>query len=298
MMDRELIERLFRLRAEVGEGQAQGFVPTRLLSVRIFWSDHPIPRMSLSYDPGIAIIVSGRKTGFLDGTRFVYEAGCYLAVGLPVCFDCETDAAPDRPLIGLFLRTDQPMLQELAAGMADARAHPSPGPTSLGVEPLKLTPSMRDATLRLARQLADPAEARLLAPATLREIFFHALQDGHGRALLAQTRPDRPEARIAALLIRIERDGGRPPAVEEMAASVGMSPASFHRHFRAAFGASPLKYLKQRRVLRARTLLAEHGSTVSEAAHAMGYASPAQFSRDFRAHFGVPPSQLSRSGAA
>ncbi|MCR9193309.1 MAG: AraC family transcriptional regulator [Hyphomonas sp.] len=290
-------DRLARLRAELGGSGQTGFLPTRLASVRLFWSDHRLPRMPLAYDPGIAVIVSGRKIGFLNGSRFVYDAGSYLAVGLPVCFDCETHATPDRPLIGLFLNADQAMLQELSAGLAETRDARPAGQTTLGVEPLKLTMPMREAVTRLADQLSDDAEAQLLSPATLREIFFHALQDRHGQALLAQTRPDRPEARIAALLRRIESTGDRPPSVEEMAQAVGMSPASFHRHFRAAFGASPLQYLKLRRLIRARTLLADHGSSVAEAAHATGYASAAQFSRDFRTYFGEPPSAVHQNAA-
>ena len=297
-MEQALKDQLSRLRAALSGGARTGFLPTRLAAVRLFWSDHPLPRMPLSYDPGIAVIVSGRKIGFLDGARFIYDEGSYLAVGLPVCFDCETHAAPDNPLIGLFLDADPAMLQELSAGLADARNARPPGATTLGVEPLTLTHPMRDAVTRLASQLSDDAEAQLLAPATLREIFFHALQDRHGRTLLAQTRPDRPETRIAALLRRVEGAGERPPSVEDMAAAVGMSPASFHRHFRAAFGASPLRYLKQRRLIRARTLLADHGATVAEAAHRTGYTSPAQFSRDFRTYFGHPPSDVQRAAAA
>lgn len=297
LMENALRDRLSRLRAALGGSGQTGFLPTRLASVRLFWSDHPLPRMPLAYDPGIAVIVSGRKIGFLDGSRFVYDAGSYLAVGLPVCFDCETQATPDDPLIGLFLNADQTMLQELSTGLADMRDARPAGQTSLGVEPLSLTVSMRDAVTRLADQLSDEAEAQLLAPATLREVFFHALQDRHGQALLAQTRPDRPEARIAALLRRIEGAADRPPSVEQMAAAVGMSAASFHRHFRAAFGASPLQYLKQRRLIRARTLLTDHGSSVAEAAHATGYISAAQFSRDFRAYFGQPPSAVHQTAA-
>ena len=296
-MDQRLQDQLLRLRAAAGGGPP-GFSPTRLKAVQVFWSGQPIPLVPLTYDPGIAVIVSGRKIGFLDGARFVYGTGSYLAVGLPVCFDCETEATLEQPLIGLFLRADPVLLHELARDLADTAPDRAQalGPVTLGVEPLQVPDAMADAVARLASQLGDEAQARLLAPATLREVFFHALQDRHGRVLLAQTRPDRPEARIATLLRRVERQACAAPRVEEMAAQVGMSPATFHRHFRAAFGAAPLQYLRKRRLLRARTLLLEQGMGVAEAAHAAGYATAAQFSLDFRARFGLPPS-AARSAA-
>ncbi len=289
-----LKERLRRLRHEAGTTQP-GFSATRLPGAQVFWSDHPIPRVPLYYDPGIAVIVSGRKTGFLNGATFVYGAGSYLAVGLPVCFDCETEATPDEPMVGIFLHAEQAMLRELAAGLAETDSASCATPVTLGVEPLPLSPAMLDAVSRLATQLCDHAQAQLLAPATLREVFFHALQDRHGRVLMAQTRPDRPEARIAALLRRLDRDPCRDRNVEQMAAETGMSPATFYRRFREAFGVSPLQYLKRRRLLRARSLLSDQGASVAEAAHATGYTSAAHFSRDFRATFGRPPSAEHRA---
>ena len=79
-----------------------------------------------------------------------------------------------------------------------------------------------------------------------------------------------------------------------MAAEVGMSSASFYRHFKAAFGATPLQYFKRIRLLRAQSLIVDHGVRVAEAAHASGYSSASQFSRDFHSAFGHTPSEARR----
>lgn len=293
-------EMLTRLRHDVGalrvagEHRSEtGFVATALPSVRLFWADRPVARAPLSYDPGIAIIVSGRKTGFVEDRRIDYGPGQYLAVGLPLYFECETLATPSDPLLGVFLRADPTELQSLADGLAPPSPRSLPPEAGLGVEPLPIGPSLMEAVARLVRQLQDPTEASLLGPNTLREVFFYGLQDAHGRVLLSQTRATRPEARVAALLRELDARPEGASGVNSLAEAAGMSPATFHRHFKAVTGYSPLQYQKRKRLMRAKNHLVLDGFGVAETAHAVGYASVAQFSRDFSAHFGIPPSRAS-----
>lgn len=272
-----------------------GFVETALPSARLFWSDGPIARAPLSYDPGIAVIVAGRKIGFFEDRRIEYGPGQYLAIGLPMFFECETEASATAPLAGLFLTVEPSTLQDLARQMADHNLPTLPSQPGLGIEPLTMRDPVREAVTRLARQLTNPAEAAVLGPNTLREVFYHALQDSHGRVLLSQTRRNRPEARIAKLLADLDRAPDRFAGVESLAEAAGMSPASLHRHFKAVTGLSPLQYQKRKRLLRAKSLLTFGRLGVGEAARAVGYASATQFSRDFSAYFGIPPSRAELS---
>ncbi|MEM1315742.1 MAG: AraC family transcriptional regulator, partial [Pseudomonadota bacterium] len=217
----ELRDRLAALRAARGAPGVLGFVDTALPGARLFWSDRPVPRAPLSYAPGIALIASGRKIGFFEDRRIAYGAGRYLAVGLPLHFECETVASPEAPLLGLFLTLDPEALRALARDLADHGAAPLPPRTGLGIEPLPLGAPMHDAAIRLAGQLLRPAEAAALAPATLKEIFFHALRDRHGRVLLSQTRHARPEARIARLLRDLDAAPERFGGVDSLAEAAG-----------------------------------------------------------------------------
>ena len=268
-----------------------GFSPTLLEPVEFFWTDKPTPRVPLSYAPGLAIILSGKKIGHLDGQRFEYGEGSYLAVGLPVIFECETQASADVPLFGLFLRFQPAELQELNRLIEQGAAARLPKAASLGVEPLRVSPVMKEAVTRLVRQVCRPQEAAALGAGTLREIFFHALQDTHGRVLLSLTQLSRPEARIADLLRRVEARGDKACTVDAMARDAGMSPASLHRHFKCVTGYPPVQYFKRQKLMRARQLLTGERYSVSQAAHAVGYVSTAQFSRDYRKFFGYPPSR-------
>lgn len=68
-----------------------------------------------------------------------------------------------------------------------------------------------------------------------------------------------------------------------------MSLTSFHRHFKAVTGHSPLAFQRQMRLLEARQLLSAGGASVSSVAFSVGYVSPSQFSREYKSLFGTPP---------
>jgi AraC-like DNA-binding protein len=70
-----------------------------------------------------------------------------------------------------------------------------------------------------------------------------------------------------------------------------MSASSFHQHFKAVTGTTPLQYQKDLRLIEARALLTERSHTVSGVAYAVGYESPTHFSRDYTRKFGFPPSR-------
>lgn len=294
-MTTRLAAQLAALRDANGLTRSVGFIETRLPSVRLFWSDVSIARAPLSYAPGIAIIMSGKKVGYLDDRRLEYASGQYLAVGLPLFFECETFASKSSPLIGVFLDADFDLLQSIARDMAVHEVPILPSRPVLGIEPLTMPKRMRDAASRLVGHLLDPTETAVLAPGTLREIFFHALQDKHGCVLLSHSQSGGPGATINGLLRTIDKRSADFPNVNELARAAGMSSASFHRHFKTVTGHSPLQYFKRRRLTRAKSLLVHGGMGVAETAHRVGYASASQFSRDFTAYFGVPPSQADMS---
>jgi AraC-like DNA-binding protein len=69
-----------------------------------------------------------------------------------------------------------------------------------------------------------------------------------------------------------------------------MSPASFHRHFKAATAMSPLQYQKSLRLQQARLLLIAD-EDAARAGYAVGYESASQFSREYARLFGAPPAR-------
>lgn len=79
---------------------------------------------------------------------------------------------------------------------------------------------------------------------------------------------------------------------EEMAAALKMSYSNLYAKMKALTGKTPLFFINNYRMNKAKELLSSKLYTVSEVAYKIGSLSPNTFSRDFKKHFGVTPSSL------
>ncbi len=70
-----------------------------------------------------------------------------------------------------------------------------------------------------------------------------------------------------------------------------VSPSYLNRKFQESFGTSPIKFLVQRRIEIAASLLLRGELSVSEVAEKVGFHDPNYFTRSFRKCMGVSPSQ-------
>lgn len=64
-----------------------------------------------------------------------------------------------------------------------------------------------------------------------------------------------------------------------------MSVPSYHMHFKALTGSTPIQYVKAVRLHEARLMIARRDKVIADVAASLGYASSAQLSRDFKRHF-------------
>lgn len=76
---------------------------------------------------------------------------------------------------------------------------------------------------------------------------------------------------------------------DELARRTGLGSAEFSRHFRAATGENPTRYLCRVRVANARRLLESSNRSVEEITRAVGYENSRSFIRLFRRHVGMTP---------
>lgn len=85
---------------------------------------------------------------------------------------------------------------------------------------------------------------------------------------------------------------GNLPKLEELAASVNISPSKLKTDFKSVFGKSIYQYYLHKKMLTARDLLSSARLGVSEVGHQLGYNNLSQFAAQFKKHFGKSPRDL------
>jgi AraC family transcriptional regulator len=97
-------------------------------------------------------------------------------------------------------------------------------------------------------------------------------------------------ARFKLVLDFVEEHLDRDIGLIELASLVGLSVTHFSHAFKTAYGVSPYRYIVQRRLKRAGTLLRTTDDTVAAIAARVGFSSQSRFSGAFASLTGVAPS--------
>ncbi len=271
----------------------EGYNLTALPSVRVLRANRALARTPVLYDPGIVIVCQGRKRGYFGDRLYLYDEQHYLAVSVPVPFSMETDAAPDRPLLALYLHLDFALAAEVASQIDDAGfAAPMQAPQSMLSTPMD--DAMRTSVLRFIEAMSRPLEAAVLGPGLLRELYFRVLTGPQGSSIREALSLRGQFGRIGKSLRLIHAEYASSLDVTRLAYEAGMSLPSFHSHFKAVTQVSPMQYVKSTRLHQARLLMVRQDLTAETASQAVGYTSPSQFSREFKRLFGLTPAAEAR----
>lgn len=150
-----------------------------------------------------------------------------------------------------------------------------------------------DLCLHLLTRDLGPAAARHVA----RRIVMTPRRNGDQRQFTERTMPAPGDDAIAAvqqwLLVSLSSN----VAVADMATRAHMSPRSFHRRFAERTGTTPLAWLLEQRIARAKELLASTDMPVETIAAQVGLGTPANFRTHFRRATSQTPSQHRRQFA-
>jgi AraC-like DNA-binding protein len=235
--------------------------------------------------PLVCLVLQGTKHVTLGNRAFTFNAGDSLLITADVPTVSQiTRASVAAPYFSLVLDLDPTMIADLAVEM---KAVPVADGAPVRHEPTDA--EVTDAALRLMRLIERPASVPMLRTQLLREMHYWLLVGRHGAAIQRLGWPDGHVQRVARAVAVLRADFAQPLRVERLAAVAGMSPSSFHQHFRTVTSLSPLQFQKQLRLIEARRLMLSEGMTASSAAFAVGYESVSQFTREYGRMFGLPP---------
>ena len=236
--------------------------------------------------PLVCLVLQGSKQVAMGTQSFSFGAGDSLLITADVPTVSQvTRASAEAPYLSLVLELDPAVIADLAMQMKE-EATIADG-TPVRVEPTDA--EVADAALRLMRLLDRPASIPVLHAQLVRELHYWLLEGKHGAAIRRLGWPDGHARRVGRAVALLRAEFACPLSVDRLAATAGMSPSSFHHHFRAVTSLSPMQFQKQLRLIEARRLMMSEGRSASSAAFAVGYESVPQFTREYGRMFGLPP---------
>lgn len=289
-----MLEKLIDIASRHGRADGQ---PSAYENLIIRSCDGPTVATPALFESKFYLLLQGAKQMTVGGRTFDCHAGtCAVAsVGLPFV-SAVVQASPAAPYLSIELKLDAGIVDGLLLDMRETmhiQQQAAAPPGALSVEQIdemeQRDQSILDPLLRLLGLLDAPAEIPILAAQYERELYYRLLSGRLGPRLRQIGRRNARFGQIKAAAEWIQANADQAMSVEWLAAHVGMSVTSFHRHFKSVTASSPLAYQRQLRLLEARRRLVSGNANVTETAYSSGYASASQFSREYKRAFGTSP---------
>lgn len=238
------------------------------------------------FSPLVCLVLQGTKQVTVGNQTYTHSAGDSLlaTADIPTVASI-TQASGTAPYLSIAVTLDPVVITEL---MVDMEAAPAGGSEPVRIE--RTDAEVAEILLRMMRLIEDhPGSVPILHAQLVRELHYWLLSGRHGATIRRFGYPESHAQRVARAVAVIRAEFAQPLSVERLANVAGMSPSSFHQHFRAVTTLSPLQFQKQLRLIEARRQMLTEGISASRAAYLVGYESVPQFSREYARMFGLPP---------
>ncbi len=265
----------------------------QLLPNAFAWTSRELtPPTHCVYEPLLYFALQGAKRLSTGDRWFEHGPGSFLLSSVDVPVVCQVaEASPARPYVGVAIALDAAVAAALLVDLPPSSDPHADADETEAMGTYPTTPAIEDALLRLLRLAEAPADIAVLGPMIERELLYRVLQSPNGNILRHIARTDSRVSQIHRAVKWIRAHLTEPLPVEKLAGIASMSVSSFHRHFKAVTGSSPLAYHKQMRLQEARRRLLVEPGAVARVAFSVGYESASQFSREYARHFGMPPAR-------
>ena len=87
----------------------------------------------------------------------------------------------------------------------------------------------------------------------------------------------------------VEENYTSPISLDELAYLSGRSLSSFKREFQDIYGKPPARWIREKRLSKARQMLQSSSLSVADVAYSLGFENPTHFSRIFKEQYGASP---------
>ncbi|KAF1004523.1 MAG: Virulence regulon transcriptional activator VirF [Luteibacter sp.] len=258
---------------------------TPIPRLTVWSSTRPTPPAQATFCPVFYAVLQGTKALTVGGNRFELTSGDCAAASFGLPFTSQlVEVSHTAPYVATCLQLDTALLIRVMLDMPKREDR-----WVCSAAGGKLDGAVGEAFIRLVGLLSSPDDIPVLGAHHEAELYYRLLQSSMGDTLrqLGQGNGRIRQIQTAANWLCANLDS--PFVGADLAASVGMSLTSFHRHFKVVTGYSPIAFQRHVRLLEARKMLMSGSINVSGAAYAVGYLSTSQFSREYKRMFGTPP---------
>jgi len=277
----ELVERIARAVGEDGPAEP-------LDGIRLYRSSSLTELTPNVSNPALAVIAQGSKELYLGGERYQYDPYhyCLGTVELPLASQI-IEASRERPYLSFRMELDAVLVGSVMTELGHTDRPKRSDIKAISVS--ELDPGLLDAVVRLVRLIDTPAEARVLAQLTKREIVCRLLLGEQGDRLRHIALLSGYSSPIARAIERLHEEFDQQLRIDEIAQGVGLSVSSFHQQFKAVTALTPLQFQKQLRLQEARRLMLGEHLDATSTAFRVGYNDASHFNREYKRRFGLPP---------
>ncbi len=239
-------------------------------------------RIKRDHFPGHELILclEGRGSVRVQGVTHMVGPGDFVWVN---CHHAhEHGGAADDPWEVMWVRTEGPALEKMSRILSVAQS-----PVFNGFD-VKAAARVYRKIFQMMSSNAPEAPAMLHAEvARLLALAFCARQSRESQQVNVPSILHAAVERMKLFYFEAHR-------VEDLAAAAGVSASHFSRLFKAAFGTSPIDWLRRERVNQAKRRLTESTDAIEEIAAQVGYNDRFFFSRDFKKLTGYSPREFRR----
>lgn len=166
-------------------------------------------------------------------------------------------------------------------------------PSRPALSPLLAQDAMLAGLVRaLGEEMGAGTLDRLLAESLVCAIAMRTAQRHARMPQTFERAPDLARDRLRRILDHIEAHLGKELSLTELAEVGRVNPCHLSRSFKAAIGVGPRRYVMQRRIERARILLAQTGTPLVAIAQDLGFTDQSHFTNVFRREVGTTPARF------
>jgi AraC-like DNA-binding protein len=254
------------------------------------YSERTTIRKAATLGVTLGVALQGQKQVSIGGSEITLDQSRLLVITRErEQLTAVMSAGPERPYLGMCVCFQPERVARALVALAEAGGKP----TTERLPAFTLAPDagIAGALERLLASVADPLDAKLFAPLAIEELLFRLLRSDAAATVRNGVGHASDGRRILETMQFIRDHHGEKLSVERLARRAAMSPSHFAHRFSAVARVSPMRFLREVRLDRARELLFEDGARVSEVALEVGFESPAHFTREFKRRFGFAPSK-------